>query len=238
LDENRSDGYAFAVIKTPSFMKPLLLTLLASSGLLGAAVPTQRPPTLLDLAGARYGAGRLSESVVLVIDAQREYSEGRLPLSGIVPAVDEAARVLARARAAGTPVVHILQLGRKGGAFDLDSAMVEEIAALVPRPGETIVTKRLPNSFADTTLQEVLIQTKRKHLILVGFMTHMCVSSTARAALDLGYRCTVVSTACATRDLPGEDGSVIPAATVQQAELAALADRFACVVQGAAELVE
>jgi nicotinamidase-related amidase len=28
-------------------------------------------------------------------------------------------------------------------------------------------------------------------MVLAGFMTHMCVSSTARAALDLGFRTTI-----------------------------------------------
>jgi len=219
-------------------MKPLLIALLASSGFLSATAPADRPPTLLDLAGARYRAGRLSESVVVVIDAQREYTEGRLPLVNIGPAVAEAARVLARARAAGTPVIHVFQQGRKGGPFDPESALYRVIEPLAPLPGESLMTKRLPNSFAGTTLAELLGRTGRKHLILIGYMTHMCVSSTARAALDQGYRCTIVADACATRDLQAVDGTVIPAGTVHKAELAALSDRFACVIRTAAELGE
>jgi nicotinamidase-related amidase len=61
-------------------------------------------------------------------------------------------------------------------------------------------------------------------------MTHMCVSSTARAALDLGYRTTVVSDGSATRALPSPiDGSAIPGEAVHQAALAELADRFSIV---------
>ena len=67
-------------------------------------------------------------------------------------------------------------------------------------------------------------------------MTHMCVSSTVRAALDLGYRCSVVAGACATRDLPDGAGGVIAANQLQRAELAALADRFATVLADAAAL--
>jgi nicotinamidase-related amidase len=68
-------------------------------------------------------------------------------------------------------------------------------------------------------------------LIVVGFMTHMCVSTTVRSALDHGYRCTVVAAACGTRDLPDGRGGVIPAEVVHRANLAALADRFAKVVE-------
>jgi len=61
-------------------------------------------------------------------------------------------------------------------------------------------------------------------------MTHMCVSSTARAALDLGYRATVIADATATRALPDPTGGpdLAPEA-LQRAALAELADRFAVV---------
>jgi hypothetical protein len=59
-----------------------------------------------------------------------------------------------------------------------------------------------------------------------------------RAALDLGYRTTVVADATATRDLPDplmcpESYGVQKAETVHRATLAALADRFAIVVRNA-----
>src|SRR3546814_7791052 len=75
-------------------------------------------------------------------------------------------------------------------------------AKAAPAAGETVVEKGLPNAFAGTTLQAELDKIGRKKLILAGFQTHMCVSATARAALDLGYRSTVVASAAATRDLP------------------------------------
>jgi hypothetical protein len=37
-----------------------------------------------------------------------------------------------------------------------------------------------------------------KHVDICGRMTHMCVDGTARASVDYGLRCTVVSDACAT----------------------------------------
>ena len=52
----------------------------------------------------------------------------------------------------------------------------------------------------------------------------------------LGYHCTVIASACATRDLPdGRDG-IIPAEVVHRANLAALADRFARVVESVDEI--
>ena len=61
-------------------------------------------------------------------------------------------------------------------------------------------------------------------------MTHMCVSSTVRAAVDQGFGCTVVGGACATRDLPDGTGGAGAAVDLHRSELAARGDRFAVVV--------
>jgi nicotinamidase-related amidase len=198
---------------------------------------TAPPPTLLEISGVTPRPARLAESVVLLIDAQRVYVDGRLPLPGINAALAEAARLLARARAAGAPVIHIVQHGRPGGAIcDPDGPDVAIADVVAPRPGESVIIKSLPNSFARTTLDETLHQLGRKRLIVAGFMTHMCVSTTVRAALDHGYACTVVAAACATRDLPDGQGGVVPAEVVHRANLAALADRFATVVETTDEI--
>lgn len=63
-------------------------------------------------------------------------------------------------------------------------------------------------------------------LIVCGFMSHSSVSTTVRAAKNLGFRCTLVEDACATRDLPFK-GRVLSAAVVQEAEMAIMADNFA-----------
>ena len=91
-------------------------------------------------------------------------------------------------------------------------------------PGEMRVT---------ITLEKVAVtgrkQLGRTQLVIAGFMTHMCVSSTARAAVDLGYKATVAADAAATRDLPDPMGGVIAADALHRAALAELADRFAVV---------
>ncbi|MCA2000151.1 MAG: cysteine hydrolase [Hyphomicrobiales bacterium] len=169
----------------------------------------------------------LAESVLVIIDAQNEYLEGPLGLTGIGLAVERSAEVLAAFRKAGAPVIHIAHKGRPGGAFDRDAARGQIVEALAPIAGETVIEKPLPNSFAKTTLAEAIAATGRMKLVTIGFMTHMCVSSTARAALDLGFATTILADACATRDLPDGSGGVVPAEVVHRAELAALSDRFA-----------
>lgn len=198
-----------------------------------------RPKTLLELAGSAAGTTHLRDAVVIVIDAQREYLDGKLPLAGVTPALTEIAGLLARARKAGTPVIHIQHRGRLGGAFGPDTPGFLIADAAAPAGGETVIEKSLPNSFAGTTLAAALEAAGRKQLILTGFMTHMCVEATARAALDHGCKTTVVAAATATRDLPDPlTAETVPAAEVQRNALAALADRFAAIVPSADAIPE
>ncbi len=187
--------------------------------------------TLLDLAGAPNHPSPFDRAALVIVDAQRDYLDGFLPLVGIEPALDELAKLLALARRHGVPVVHVVHHGKPGGAlFDPTGPGSAILPAAAPIDGEPIVVKGLPNSFAGTDLHERLTAIGRPELIIAGFQTHMCISATARAALDLGYRNTVVARAAATRDLPDGVGGVIPAAELHRANLAALADRFSIIV--------
>lgn len=196
-----------------------------------------RPKTLLQLAGLAPAPARLSGAAVVVIDAQNEYVDGPLALTGVRPAVDEIAGLIARARRHGAPVIHVKHVGRAGGAFDPAAPRGAIIDAVAPAPGEHVVEKRLPNAFAGTDLGLRLTATGRDEIVVVGFMTHMCVEATARSAVDHGLKVTVVAGATATRDLPDPLGeATVPAAEVQRNALTALADRFATVVATGAEV--
>lgn len=188
--------------------------------------------TLLQMAGANPVPAKLSDAALVIIDAQNEYVTGRLPLDGVNAALDNVAALLKAARAAGAPVIHVMQRGRPGGLFDPEGETFKLAPQAAAFAGETIVEKPLPNAFAKTNLQSVLEGTGRKSLVVAGFMTHMCVSATTRSALDHGYSTTVVSDAVATRPLPDPlGGADIPAAQIHRTALAELGDRFATIAR-------
>ncbi len=188
------------------------------------------PFTLRAAAGLPPRYGPMNDAVLIVIDAQMEYSdEGALALDGLQPALDNITALLLKGRKDGAEIVHIAHEGSEGRAFDpaKGGRIIEQVA---PLEGEAVIGKGLPNAFRHTELQNHLAEIGRPHLIICGFMTHMCVSSTARAALDLGYETTVVSDATATRSLPATDGGeAIAAADLHRSSLAALADRFSAI---------
>ena len=187
--------------------------------------------TLLELAGADLTPPRLADSCLVLIDLQNEYLTGPIALPDATKATASAARLLARARQTGAAVFHIAHSGKPGSLFDRTAERGAIIDAVIPLAGEPVVEKQLPNAFAGTDLQARLAATGRNNVIFAGLMTHMCVSSTARAALDLGFRVTVDADSCATRDLPDGRGGTIAAATIHEVALAELSDRFAIVTR-------
>lgn len=162
------------------------------------------PKTLLQLAGADLEPAQVDNACLILIDLQNEYLDGPIAVANADAAIAQAKKLLASARAAGSPVIHIAHKGRAGSLFDRDARRGQIVDELAPTAGESIVEKGLPNAFAGTPLQDLISACGRNDLIICGFMTHMCVSSTARAALDLGYRVTIDADSCATRDLPGK----------------------------------
>jgi nicotinamidase-related amidase len=192
--------------------------------------------TMLQMAGAAPTPATTADGVLLIIDAQREYTDGLLPLPGVAAAIEALAVLLDKARKAGAPIVHIRHQS-KGKAFNPASTGYEIVSALTPRAGETIVDKGLPNAFAGTELAKHLAASGRKNLIVGGFMTHMCVSATVRSATDHGFMSTIAADSVATRDLPDAmGGNTIGADAVNRITLAALSDRFAWVVPKAADI--
>ncbi len=193
--------------------------------------------TLLQLAGADLSPAKISEASLVLIDLQNEYLAGPIALPGAEAAVAQSAGLLSSARHAGSPIFHVAHRGKAGGLFDRNAERGAIAAGVAPLASEPVIEKELPNAFAGTDLRDRLSATGRKNIILAGFMTHMCISSTARAALDLGFRVTIDAGACATRDLPDGRGGTIEARTVHDVALVELSDRFAIIARDGNELL-
>lgn len=193
-------------------------------------------PTLRALAELPLEPVSLTKSTLIMIDCQNTYTRGVMELAGVHAALDEAAVLLDRARSAGIPIIHVQHSDGPGSLYDVEGESGAIVTQVAPRDGEAVVVKQYPNSFVQTDLDDKLRALGAENLVLAGFMTHMCVNSTARGGFNLGYAPTVVAAATATRSLPGVGGDAVPAAVMQSASLAGMADLFAIVVPGAAAI--
>lgn len=185
--------------------------------------------TLRELMGLGDAPAPLGQSTLIMIDCQNTYRQGVMQLDGVEDALAEAAQLLARARAAGIPVFHIMHDAGEGSPYDVHAEIGQISDEVAPLAGEPVIVKKFPSAFVGTDLEAQLRGASSSELLLAGFMTHMCVSSTARGAFNLGFHPTVVASATATRELPGAGGVAVPAQAVQAASLAAIGDLFGVV---------
>ncbi|WP_217200674.1 cysteine hydrolase family protein [Streptomyces buecherae] len=189
--------------------------------------------TLRELNGLDQTPAILGEAALVLIDLQNTYTRGVMELDGWQPSLDAAARLLSRARREGARVVHVINDGGPGTPYDIDAEVGRIHPDVAPLDGEPVVVKRVPNAFVDTDLATCL--RPGQDVVLAGWMTHMCVASTAQGAFLAGHRPTVVADACATRALPVA-GAEVPADQVHRAALATVADLFGVVVASEREL--
>lgn len=174
-----------------------------------------------------------TKTALLLIDFQMEYYSGGLPIPDGAAAAKNAADLVDWADQVGVHVIHIHHVAGnpKSPLFTPGGRHVAPHPLVVPADHHQRVTKGLPSSFVGTGLQVLLQERTADTLIITGLMTHMCVDSTTRDALSLGYKSIVAADACATRDLPDTTGNgVLPHRELHRCSLSALADRYADVM--------
>jgi nicotinamidase-related amidase len=213
----------------------LSVLLLVPALLTGAACARDTPSTEPRTLRALYGLGppaalERSKTALLLVDFQREFFVGALPLPDGEHAVAHAKQLLAWARREKVLVVHVQHVAKQADSpvFRAGSSQVESVPELTRDAEDWVVTKAAAGAFTRTDLDARLHERGIRSLVVAGLMTHLAVDSTARDAALLGYAVVVASDATATRDLPSIDGtSRVGHALVQRVALASLADRFA-----------
>ena len=82
----------------------------------------------------------------------------------------------------------------------LDGPGGELVEAIAPHEAETFVVKPRYSAFDHTPLELILRGLEVERLLLGGMSTEGCVAQTTIDARELGFKVTVLATACATID--------------------------------------
>ena len=129
----------------------------------------------------------MTRKELIVVDIQNDYFPGgKWPLAGADAAADNAARVVASARAAGDLVVHIRHEFTSADApfFIAGSEGARIHPKVLNRPDEQVVLKHYVNSFRETDLKQILDAGGIEELTVVGSMSHMCIQCVLAGGLD------------------------------------------------------
>ena len=172
-------------------------------------------------------------SALIVIDVQQEYFTGAWPI--LHPdrdaAVERIVAAMRAARAAGIPVVVVQHRTPSGSPVFADGSPTQELhPAIAAEHRDHLVFKTYPGSFTGTDLGEWLAGRSVDELVICGFMTHMCVDSTARQAHHADLAAVVLGDATGTLDVASPDGTIVPARQVHETELAVIGSAFARIV--------
>ena len=169
---------------------------------------------------------------LVLVDIQNDYFPGgKMELVRMNEASSNTKDLLSIFRKNQWPTFHIQHISENEGAtFFLPNTQGAELhESIKPLPEETIIQKKFPNSFRNTGLLKELKNVGVEQVVICGAMSHMCIDATTRAAADLGYSCTVIHDACATKNLEFGDNKIL-AEDVHDSFMAALRSAYANVL--------
>lgn len=180
----------------------------------------------------------MKKAALLVVDVQKGLDDPSCGKRNNPEAESNIALLLAEWRKRERLVIHIrhcstdpnspLRPGLPGNAFK-DEAL--------PLPGEKLFSKSVNSAFIGTELEKYLNEKNVSSLVIVGFTTDQCVSTTTRMAANLGFNVTVIWDATATFERQGYDGVTYSAEDMHRVNLVSLDDEF-CDVRATQQVLE
>jgi nicotinamidase-related amidase len=171
-----------------------------------------------------------ANTTLLLIDIQDGFDDPYWGQRNNPLAEENAQRLLAAWRKSGRPVVHVQHLSREAQSPlrpELAGSAIKQIVR--PLSDEVVIQKHVNSAFIGTNLENLLREGKVQELVLAGFTTDHCVSTTTRMAANFGFKCFLVSDATATFDRISPDGREWKAEDIHSSHLASLNNEFAAV---------
>lgn len=167
---------------------------------------------------------------LIVVDAQNEFSaDGLRAVPGHDSYLERIHRLVREAREQKSPIAWVRHYNRpnESRAFVPNTWGSELSPGLGPQEGfgpEKLFEKDVFGAFSGTGLEEWLRSLGVSEVLLAGFFTHMCVSTSAREALVRGFEVIIDADATGTHDIRHPVLGQLTAAEVKKTALLHLSD--------------
>jgi nicotinamidase-related amidase len=168
------------------------------------------------------------DTVLLLIDVQEGFKDPKWGRRNNPCAEAKIAQLLNVWRVSGWPIIHVQHVSQEhASVFAPESPGFALQEFVRPANGELLVQKRVNSAFIGTKLDRSLKERGATALVVVGFTTDHCVSSTVRMASNLGYRTIVVADGTATFERRSIDNKPVDPEIIHQVHLLSLQGEFA-----------
>ncbi len=148
----------------------------------------------------------MTKQALIVIDIQNDYFEdGKYPLYQPEATTEKALIAMKAANEKDIPIIHIQHLVSPDlgeGLFFYENSEGAQIhkKIMAAAPNSTVIAKRHADCFEKTNLEELLQELEIEEIVLIGMMTHNCVTHTALSPAAIKYNPKVIEECCCTLD--------------------------------------
>lgn len=173
---------------------------------------------------------RSENTALVLVDVQQGFTDPHWGNRNNPTAEQKIKELLNLFRKASLPVIHVQHLSaEENSPLCPGQPGVELMAPMAPQGMERIFQKRVNSAFIGTDLEKHLRSEDIRSLVMVGFTSDHCVSTSARMAANLGFSVGIVSDATVAFDRQGVH-STYPANLVHDVSLASLNGEFATIM--------
>ncbi len=168
---------------------------------------------------------------LVVIDVQNDYIDGALPIEypDVRDSLSNIGRAMDAARAAAIPVVVVQHTAPAGSpAFARGSPGWGLHEVVRTRPYDHCIEKSSPSAFVGTEFKAWLKRHRIGVLTIVGYMTHNCVDSTIKQAVQEGFAAEFLADAAGALSYDNRAGGA-SAEELHRAFAVVMQSRFAAV---------
>ncbi|WP_064092146.1 cysteine hydrolase family protein [Rossellomorea aquimaris] len=172
----------------------------------------------------------MSQTCLLLIDFQKAFSHPAWGKRNNVEMEKNAKELLSFWREKAWPIVHVQHSSTKmDSLLHSSSNGFKFLNDFLPLRNEKHIIKHVNSAFIDTDLDLYFKKEKFLTLVIIGFTTNHCVSSTARMGANLGYEIIIPCDATACFETKSFDSSLFSAEIVHNLSLANLHNEFATI---------
>lgn len=170
-------------------------------------------------------------TALLIVDVQVGFDDPKWGQRNNPDAEENIHKLLQHWRESNRPIIHVQHLSTEPNSpLKPNQPGCEFKKVARPHQNELVIQKKVNSAFIGTELKKHLRDRTIDSLVIVGFTTNHCISTTARMAGNLGFKTFVVSDATATFDRKAPSGKLYSAAEIHDVSLASLDREFATIV--------